>query len=517
MGLLDNTTQQIYYQGGDLGNYQFTSLDDIITQFQIAYVGEGKIIQKVKRADIAFHAQRGLQEFSFDTFKSVKSQEILLPASLQMMLPHDYVNYTKISTVDSAGVKHLLYPTTKTSNPFKIKQDADNNYDFLNSDGVVSDLLNADFSTSLTPSVNWSRTPASSNTNNPVGNTNLGNDVVAAVNGVLTFSTEAINYQGTITGRAYACWQPIDVSNMDLLDLKADGLSAAAQANFSSQGVVRVGISSTPGDSATNLIKTSNASTNDQITTGGTIGPNFLPVPGSLNGFAYVEWAEGTTVTATTTKSVNDIDVSSYDEVYVLVTSFVPMLEDLGGDDTLSPTTFTNIPTNTVDNIVVNFEGVSSNLLNDGDSTAWSNYKSATPSENQDDYEDDTYWKINGNRYGLDPQHAQANGSFYIEERLGKIHFSSNISGKTVILDYISDSLGTDDEMQVHKFAEEAMYKYIAYAILSTSSQPIHQQLAPRFKKERFAETRKAKLRLSNIKLEELTQILRGKSKQIKH
>ena len=86
-----------------------------------------------------------------------------------------------------------------------------------------------------------------------------------------------------------------------------------------------------------------------------------------------------------------------------------------------------------------------------------------------------------------------------------------------MILDYISDSLGTDEEMQVHKLAEEAMYKHIAYAILSTSSNPMHQQLAPRFKKERFAETRKAKLRLSNIKLEEITQILRGKSKQIKH
>jgi hypothetical protein len=35
--------------------------------------------------------------------------------------------------------------------------------------------------------------------------------------------------------------------------------------------------------------------------------------------------------------------------------------------------------------------------------------------------------------------------------------------------------------------------------------------------KEKFAAVRKAKLRLSNIKLEELTQILRGKSKQIKH
>ena len=84
-----------------------------------------------------------------------------------------------------------------------------------------------------------------------------------------------------------------------------------------------------------------------------------------------------------------------------------------------------------------------------------------------------------------------------------------------MILDYISDSLGTDGEMQVHKLAEEAMYKCIAHAIISTSS--YGQQLAPRFKKEKFAAVRQAKLRLSSVKLDELTQILRGKSKQIKH
>ena len=38
-----------------------------------------------------------------------------------------------------------------------------------------------------------------------------------------------------------------------------------------------------------------------------------------------------------------------------------------------------------------------------------------------------------------------------------------------------------------------------------------------RFKREKFAETRKAKLRLSNLKSEELAQVMRGKSKQIKH
>ena len=89
------------------------------------------------------------------------------------------------------------------------------------------------------------------------------------------------------------------------------------------------------------------------------------------------------------------------------------------------------------------------------------------------------------------------------------------MSGSTVTLKYISDSLGTDEEMQVQKFAEEAMYKCIAYAVLSAST--YGQALIPRFKRERFAEIRKAKLRLSNIKLEEITQILRGKSKQIKH
>ena len=42
------------------------------------------------------------------------------------------------------------------------------------------------------------------------------------------------------------------------------------------------------------------------------------------------------------------------------------------------------------------------------------------------------------------------------------------MSGQTITLKYISDSLGTDAEMQVHKFAEEAMYKSIMYGLLST-------------------------------------------------
>ena len=142
MGLLDNTTQQAYYQGNDYGNYQFTSLDDIINQFMIAYVGEDKIISKIKRADVAFYAQRAMQELSFDTFKSFKSQEITLPPSLQMILPHDYVNYTRILWTDSSGIKHPIYPTRDTQNPFDIEQDADGSYTFA-ADSTVG--INLDF------------------------------------------------------------------------------------------------------------------------------------------------------------------------------------------------------------------------------------------------------------------------------------------------------------------------------------------------------------------------------------
>ena len=293
MGLLDNTTGASYYAGSDFGNYQFTSLRDIINQFILAYVGKDKIISKVKRADVAFRAQRALQELSFDTFKCTKAHEIEVPSTLRMPLPQDYVNYVKLSRSDESGIMHVLYPALQTSNPSNIAQ------------------------------------------------------------------------------------------------------------------------TTTPGDA--------------------------------------------------------------------------PFYE---------------------------FTGNELVLTTKSDTAA--NYEKQTAPEQQEDYDDDDYDLITGQRYGLNPSYAQINGSFYIDDIRGFIHFSSNISGKTVILEYISDSLGTDAEMKVHKFAEEAMYKHIAHAILSTRAN-VPLGLVMSYKKEARVAKRNAKLRLSNIKLEEITQILRGKSKHIKH
>ena len=89
------------------------------------------------------------------------------------------------------------------------------------------------------------------------------------------------------------------------------------------------------------------------------------------------------------------------------------------------------------------------------------------------------------------------------------------MNSSILILKYISDGLGTDAEMVVHKFCEEAIYKHIMYGLVSGRSN-IPEYVVQRFKKEKFAETRKAKIRLSNIKMEEFTQVLRGISKPIK-
>ena len=453
MGLLDDTTQQEYYNGDNHGNYQFTSLDDIISQFQIAYVGEDKIISKVKRADIAFHAQRAMQELSFDTFKSCKSQEITVPASLQMILPQDYVNYTKISWVDSAGIKHLMYPTSKTSNPKKYQIDDNDEFLFSAEGGVISSgnlVTNGNFHGG---SGGWVLNEINFSTGSGGGPQTIVTSVAAGSEG------------DPVTGYFYGF----------------DGNAIGAYAVPQYWGIRQDNVPIVSGEE--------------------------YKITYTLSGYTSGSWLwhivdENGDSTATTERTAN----GTYTETITASTGTL--------NYTANSVFFRN-NSSTDGNVIIDDISIV-RVGDENENTTWTNYSSATPSENQDDYQDDTYWPMDGERYGLDPQHAQANGSFYIDCNAGLIHFSSNLSGQTVVLHYLSDSLGTDEEMQVHKFAEEAMYKHMAYAILSTKMN-VPEYIINRFKKEKFATTRKAKLRLSNIKLEELTQILRGKSKQIKH
>jgi hypothetical protein len=284
------------------GSYSYITLNEVVNNFMVAYVGIGKLIADVKRTDVIFHAKRSLQEFSYDVLKSIKSQELNVPHNLSVVLPQDYVNYVKISWIDHLGVKHPLYPGgTLTINPYE----------------------------------------------NPVQ----------------------------------------DTSGVPIQD------------NFDSN---------IEGDSLTER-----------------------------------RW-----------------------------------------DD------------NNIVRQLQNFYNVN-NQMND-----WNNY-----GINNYGY---------GRHYGLDPQYANINGYFTINEREGKISFSSDLIDKLIVLEYVSDGLAYDMDTKVPKLAEEAMYAHIIHAIISLRiGQP--EYLVQRLKREKSAKLRNAKIRLSNIKLEEITQVLRGKSKWIKH
>lgn len=467
MGLL-NASQRYYYEGADgvqnsgdenYGGYQFTSLADIINQFIIAYIGEGKIISKARRTDVTFHAMRALQEFSFDTFKSTKAFEYTVPPSLKMPLPQDYVNYVKLAWIDNAGVRHVIYPASKSSNPSAYQQNADGSFK-LETNSYIRKTAGAAV--------------------NPV----TGLPTIAA-------STEYTEYGITKTGKTTNKNGTGDVKSNKLLP------------KFKKETRVTV-------TGASRVLSNGNNSTH-QLAYG----------PGSemqMNFFASQDIVVGMTVFGpgipdnTTVASVRaSFSPTNYPGMGITFTN--PAYEQW----LLDGSTGTN-PGRPTDTQIAGEEVIFVDLNKQSDSASrYSSYNSTSNSVDYvDDYETDLYWPNEGKRYGLDPSMSQVNGTYYIDHASGCIYFSSNIAGRIIVLDYISDSLGTDEEMIVHKFAEEAMYKCIAHAILATRANT-PEYLVNRFKKEKFAAKRVAKLRLSNLKIEELSQILRGKSKQIKH
>ena len=443
MALLNNTPQQ-YYDNKDFGNYQFVSLKDIINQFMLIYVGEDKIIPKAKRLDVAFHAQRALAELSFDTLRSFKSIEVEIPSTLQMFLPQDYVSYTKISSVDGAGIKRPLYPTKDTSNPLQNPlQDEDGNFKL-------------ELPATLT----------------------LGSNSV-------TLSTRDDN---VLVGMVVS---GIGLSDSAVINSVVHDTSTTVITLTDSLGGTAVNAT----DSVKTILQISNQD-------GSLIKPNnSIEV---LNSLAWDVTSFRITGTAADIAKLK-VGMLVYNQYFPIGTKII------------------NIPTST--NVIVSDKPtltVTSGQITfvdpDKDTDTWTRYKSNEPSENNNndfDYDDDFFDANIGGRYGIEPSYAQTNGSFYINHSLGVIYFSSNISGQLVVLDYISDSLGTEEEMKIHKFAEEAIYKHISYAILSGKANAQEVQVQ-RLKKEKFAATRVAKLRLSNLNLEELTQVLRGKSKWIK-
>lgn len=111
-----------------LGYYSRTSIEDVVNNFIVAYIGDGKIISKVPKYEVEFWAQRGVQEFSYDILHSDKSIEIELGEARQFPLPQDFVSYQQLSVIARDGTKIKLFPTKEISNPTAILQDGEFKY-----------------------------------------------------------------------------------------------------------------------------------------------------------------------------------------------------------------------------------------------------------------------------------------------------------------------------------------------------------------------------------------------------
>jgi len=85
-------------------------------------------------------------------------------------------------------------------------------------------------------------------------------------------------------------------------------------------------------------------------------------------------------------------------------------------------------------------------------------------------YNGDWYFGYNmGGRYGLATDEANRNPKFTINKAAGVIDFSSGVEDGYIVLEYISDGMenGDDSLVTINKLAEEYIYNYLKWAILS--------------------------------------------------
>ena len=122
-----------------------------------------------------------------------------------------------------------------------------------------------------------------------------------------------------------------------------------------------------------------------------------------------------------------------------------------------------------------------------------------------------------GSRFGLNTETANANPTFKINPKGGVINFSSGMSGKLCVLEYVSDGMenGNDSLVTVNKMFEDFIYAYIEFAILS-SKVGVQEYIVARLRKRKGALLRNAKIRISNIHPGRLLMNLRGRDKWLK-
>lgn len=89
------------------GDYQYTTLEEVVNNYMMS-LSPDDYTSMVPRYQVLYQARKGLREFYYDVLREVKGIALDLSPSLQVTLPPDYVNYVRISWVDSNGCLHIM-------------------------------------------------------------------------------------------------------------------------------------------------------------------------------------------------------------------------------------------------------------------------------------------------------------------------------------------------------------------------------------------------------------------------
>jgi hypothetical protein len=122
-----------------------------------------------------------------------------------------------------------------------------------------------------------------------------------------------------------------------------------------------------------------------------------------------------------------------------------------------------------------------------------------------------------GGRFGMLTNKSNVNGMYNIDKRLGVLRLSTEVKGKTIVIEYITDGLEglEENEIKINKMAEDFLYKYIAHQIVSHKF-GVQEYIVRRLKNDAFASMKNMKIRMMDIHPLDLAQALNGRNKWIK-
>lgn len=131
------TDQQYYQNSANWGSYQYVTLDELVNNYMLINVGDDQLISNIRRYKALFYAKQAVKEMSFDASREAKSIEYIVGSDLKMILPHDYVNYVRLSLEINGELLPMSESLSRISTPAYV-QDANNDLTFDINGNVIT-------------------------------------------------------------------------------------------------------------------------------------------------------------------------------------------------------------------------------------------------------------------------------------------------------------------------------------------------------------------------------------------